>query len=214
MQEEQGGKKADKAHYFSAAHPRKSRKVPYWIVCCHNSFITINEIDLVKEQQRCQQLSSNIHLCCCSSRDIPAECIAGVGENDQTILYVRPSDLTPDALAIQADSRASGDRMLDQKTQQQGLDHIGNCANFIVQSPNKNELGKELLQYQQKGADTDKRTEELYNEQGNFDITGLMVIDEMTQRDVCPDHSAKEKFLCTCGKTDTLKETTSHVVFT
>ena len=38
------------------------------------------------------------------------------GMCDQTILYERPSDLTPNALAIQADSRASGDRMLDQKT--------------------------------------------------------------------------------------------------
>ena len=46
--------------------------------------------------------------------DIPADCISRVVGHDRTILYERPPTSAPHVPAIQADARASGDRLLDQ----------------------------------------------------------------------------------------------------
>ena len=81
--------------------------------------------------------------------------------------------------------------------------------------PNKDELTKELLQNQTQGTDIYERTAGLYSEQGNTDISELMVIDEMTQCDISEEHYAKGKCPCRCGTilrelsagtTETLKE--------
>ena len=88
--------------------------------------------------------------------------------------------------------------MLDQDQQQIRLDLISSCVNFVLQSPNKDEPKKELLQYLEKGTEEDECTAELYNKQGNTDITELVLIDEMTQCEACKEHNAKEKSFCTC----------------
>ena len=61
--------------------------------------------------------------------------------------------------AIQADFRASGDRLLDQDQRQKRLNPMRTCVNFIfLQSPNKDELTKDLHLYQQTGTEVDERT--------------------------------------------------------
>ena len=47
-------------------------------------------------------------------------------------LYVRPSEVAPQAPVIQADVRASGDRLLDQEQRQERLNIIRGCVNFNV----------------------------------------------------------------------------------
>ena len=73
------------------------------------------------------------------------------------------------------------------------LDLITSCVIFIVQSPNKDELTKELLQYQEEGTGVDERTAELYSEQGNDDITELVICEETTQCEICQKHNRKGK---------------------
>ena len=71
--------------------------------------------------------------------DILAECTARAVGHDQTILYERPSEVTPNDPAIQADVRASGDRLFDQDQQQKRLDLIRSC---VRSAKKKNELTK------------------------------------------------------------------------
>ena len=59
---------------------------------------------------------------------VPAECIARVVGHDQTILYERPLQVAPYALAIQDHFHASGDRSLGQDQQQKRLDLDWNSA--------------------------------------------------------------------------------------
>ena len=89
------------------------------------------------------------------------------------------------------------------------------CVNFISQSPTKDEITNELLQFQEKGTEVDERTAELYSLQGNIDITEVVVVDEMTQCKTCLEHNAKGKPFCACGlilqelsagRTETLKK--------
>ena len=53
---------------------------------------------------------------------------------------------------------------------------IKGCVNFILQSPNKDELTQKLRKYQDKSTEVDERTAELYSEQGNAHITELIAI--------------------------------------
>ena len=85
--------------------------------------------------------------------------------------------------------------MLDQDQQQQRLDLIGSSVSLIMQSPNKDELKEKLLQYQRRGTAMDKRTAELYCEQGNNDITELLIIDEMMQCQISKKTLCKMKVL-------------------
>ena len=62
-----------------------------------------------------------------------------------------------------------------------------------MQSPNNGGLTREMLRSQEKGTEVDKRTAALYSEQGNLDITELVVIDETTQCEKCQKHDAKGK---------------------
>ena len=123
---------------------------------------------------------SNIQLCCCSLRRHSAECMASVVGRNQTVLHERPSGVAPHAPPIQADVRASGGRSLDSDQQQKRLNFIRNCANSIFASPSQKELETTFLQYQEKGAEVDAHTAELYSKQGNTYINEL-VIDETTQ---------------------------------
>ena len=87
--------------------------------------------------------------------DIPAQCIARIVGHDETILYERPSEVTPNTPSIQADFRASVDRMLDQDQQQKRLDLTGSCVHSMLQFPHTDQLTKELLQYKQQGTEID-----------------------------------------------------------
>ena len=156
---------------------------------------TIHEFDLVKAQEMGLKCHQTFGCAVLHFGDIPAQCFASVVGHDKTILYERFSKVAPSAPAIQAD-RASGDRLLDQDQQQKRLDIIESFVNFFMQSPNKDELTKELLQYQQEGTEVDERTAELYSTFGNTDI---MIIDEMTQFEACKEHNAKGLSFCTCG---------------
>ena len=76
-----------------------------------------------------------------------------------------------------------------------------------------------MLEYQEKGTEVNTRTAALYSKQGSTDLTELMVVDEMTQCQVCREHNAEGKSFCKRGpflqelsseKTETLKETTAQ----
>ena len=65
----------------------------------------------------------------------------------------------------------------------------------------KDELMKDLLEYQEKSTKVDERTAGLYSKQENTDSTELAVIDETTQCEKCKAHIAQGKSCCTCGST-------------
>ena len=97
---------------------------------------------------------------------------------------------------IQADFRASGDRLFDSGQQQKRLNHIRNCVHFISQAPHRKKHEKEPLQYPEKGTEVDARAAALYRTQGDTDI--------MQKESI---------FLHVCGvtdKTNSLKETTAQ----
>ena len=58
-------------------------------------------------------------------------------------LVERLLEVAPHTLAIQADVRASGDRLFDQDQQQKRLDLIRNGVDSILQSPNEDVLTKD-----------------------------------------------------------------------
>ena len=85
----------------------------------------------------------------------------------------------------------------------------------------KDELTKELLQYQEKGTEVNARTVEVYCKHGNTDISELMVIDEIARSALCQEHNAKGMTFCKCGSflpelhagmKETLKDTTKQVM--
>ena len=88
------------------------------------------------------------------------------------------SEIAPHVLAIQADFRASGDRLLDSDQTQKRHNHTRNCVNSILQAPHRQKHEEELLECQEKDTQVNKRTAELYSEQRDTDITELVVIDE------------------------------------
>ena len=70
----------------------------------------------------------------------------------------------PHAPAMQADFRASGDRLLDMDQKHKSLDLIRkNGVNFILQVPHRKELEEEPLECQEKGAEVNTRTAKLYS---------------------------------------------------
>ena len=153
-----GRKEGRQTRYFSAAHPQESKAVPdrqSWqprlVPHVHHKWHTdtVHEITLVNSQEMGLKCNQPFSYAVVYFGDIPAECIARVVGHDQTILYAIPSETTPHALSIHAEFRASGDRLLDQDQQQERLDLTESCVNSILQSHHKDELGEEVLQYQQ-----------------------------------------------------------------
>ena len=63
----------------------------------------------------------------------------------------------------------------------------GSVTSGIVLIPFYN-LSKKTMQ---QGTGIDKRTAKLYSDQGNTELTKFIVIDEMTQCQVCKEHNAK-----------------------
>ena len=60
---------------------------------------------------------------------------------------------------MQAEFRASGDRLLDLDQKHKSLDLIRkNWVNFILQAPHRKELEEEPLECQEKGAEVNTRT--------------------------------------------------------
>ena len=96
----------------------RSSQVPY-----RHDF---KKIDLVKAQVICLKFHQTFSYAVVHFGDIPAERNAGVVGHDQTILCERRSEVALHAPAIQADFRASGDRLLDQDQQQVRLDLFRN----------------------------------------------------------------------------------------
>ena len=104
-----------------------------------------------KHKRDVSKMVSNIQLCCCSMR------------RRSSSMYCKSRWTRSEA--IQADFRASGDRLLDPDQQQKRLDLIRNLVDSILQTPQRKELEEELLQYQEKGTEVKARTAELYSEQ-------------------------------------------------
>ena len=122
-----------KAKRYPIGKVSSTQLVPY----VHNKWHTdtVHEMVLVVAQdtglKRCPTFScARVHV-----GDIPATCVARVVGNHQAILMERQSEVAPHAPAIQADVRASGDRLLDQDQQQKVLDLMESCFNFMLQSP-------------------------------------------------------------------------------
>ena len=63
--------------------------------------------------------------------DIPAECMARVVGHDHATQFETVSEVTLKDPAIQADFRASGDRLFDQDQQRKRLDLIRSCVDFV-----------------------------------------------------------------------------------
>ena len=82
------------------------------------------ETDSVKSQCMGPKLCQTFSYAVVHFGDIPAECTVRVVGYDQTMLFAGPSKVVPHAPEIQADVRASGDRLLDQDQQQKRLDLI------------------------------------------------------------------------------------------
>ena len=83
---------------------------------------------------------------------------------------------------MQADFRASGDRLLDLDQKHKSLDLISkNWVNFILQVHHRKGLEEEPLECQEKDAEVNTRTAMLCSAQGNSDLSELMAIDEMIQ---------------------------------
>ena len=106
------------------------------------------------------------------------------------------------------------------KSKQRRLDLITICAHSFEKALHRNKLEEELLQNQANMYGREC-TVDLCSDQGNSDVTELMVIDETTQCENCWEHSAHGMSFCTGGvilqepsaqKANTLKETTSHVM--
>ena len=72
-----------------------------------------------------------------------------IGETNRTIqtCITDRQKVTLIYLAIHAEFRPSGDRQCLTEKQQERVDLIRRCVNFVLQSPNKDELTKEVLQY-------------------------------------------------------------------
>ena len=85
--------------------------------------------------------------------------MARVVGHDQTVLCDRPSEVTLNDLAIPAEFRASGGRLLDQDQQKKSLDiSPGVVIISICYLQKKDEQTGEILQYQEKGTEVDERT--------------------------------------------------------
>ena len=119
--------------------------------------------------------------------DIPKNCTARVEGHDQTILHERPSEVTLNDPAIQANVRASGDRLVDKDQQQKRLDLIRNCVTSILQAPS-----------QKRGKWTHAQRSCTVT-QGHTDITKLIVADDTTLCEKYREHNVKWKSFCTCG---------------
>ena len=65
------------------------------------------------------------------------------------------------------------------------------CVSSTLQSSNEDEPTTEQVQYQDKVTEVDERTPDLHSKQGNTDITDLVVVDEVTQCEVCKEHHGK-----------------------
>ena len=92
---------------------------------------TVYEIDLVTGQEMCLKFYQTSSYLVVHVENIPAACIARVVGHDETILHERPSEVAPYTAALQADVRASGDRLHQQQTR---LDLIRSCVNSILQA--------------------------------------------------------------------------------
>ena len=82
----------------------------------------------------------------------------------------RPPEVALHDPAIQADFRASGDRLLDQDQQQKRLDFIRVCVSFVLQYNLQKQMGsqKNCFSIKTKGTEVDERAAEVYSEQGHY----------------------------------------------
>ena len=140
-----GRKEGRQACCFPAAHPQESKGAPdrrswepQFVPYEHHKWHTntIYGIDLVKAQEMGLKCFQSFSYAVVHFGDIPAPCMARVVGPDQTIVFERPSVVTPNAPAIRAVFRAWGGRLLDQDQQKKGLDFIRDCADFVLESQN------------------------------------------------------------------------------
>ena len=121
----QEGEAEEKTDNHATSQPRihmRQRRYPIKKVGSHNSFLTFStRMDLIKARQIDLKFGGTFSSAVVHFGDIPAECIAKVVGYDQTIFCERPSEIAPQALAIQLDVLASGDRLLDEDPRQNRL---------------------------------------------------------------------------------------------
>ena len=135
-----GRQKGRQACYLSAAHPQERvRRYPIKKVGSHNSSPTFTTsgipmqfmklTDVVKANNTGLKFYQTLSYVVVHFGDFPAECIARVVGYDKTILCERPSEVTPQAQAIQPDVCASGDRFVHQDQFQNRLNITRSCVN-------------------------------------------------------------------------------------
>ena len=117
----------------------RRRKRQYTFTIWRSQSHTVYEIDLVTREEMCLKFYQTSSYLVVHVGNIPAACIARVVGHDETILHERPFEVAPYTPAIQADFRASGDRLLDPH-QQTRLDLIRSCVNSILQARHRKGL--------------------------------------------------------------------------
>ena len=137
-----GGNAGNKADTHVTSRPRILNKVKQYLIrevgnhlslpTYHKwlsaQFMTLDWSKQIKAEdigEKCIHLS--VRLLFVHFGDIPAECIARIVGDDQTILYERPSEAAPHAPAIQADFRASGDRFMRNLTEKSLTHAVCSC---------------------------------------------------------------------------------------
>ena len=193
LQHEQAGKKADK-HVTS--RPRILNKAKQYVirkVGNHRPFSTFitsgmrtQFLKLIWSKHKTWGLKFNHTVSDAVDHfvHVPTECIARDVGHDQTVLLERRSKVAPHAPAIEADVRASGDRLLDPNQQQKNF----KCSSQKRTWRTTSSVSKKMVRRW-------TRTAELYSKQGSTDITEVGVFEETTQCEKCQAHNANRKSL-------------------
>ena len=125
-------------------------------------------------------------LCCCSLRRHSSRTHCKCVGHDQTILHETPLEVASHAQATQAAKINNSKDSISQ-----GVVFIP----FYKLATGKGASTRSTSAVTKK----DKRTAELYSEQGNTDFTEVTVIDEITQCENYKEHIAKGRYFCIRG---------------
>ena len=112
------GKEGTHACYYAAAYSQKNKAGPDLKSSqphAHHKWHTdqVCKTDQVKAQEMGPNFFQTFSCAAVHCGDIPEKCIARVVVHGQTIFYERQLEVAPHAPAVQADVRASGERLLD-----------------------------------------------------------------------------------------------------
>ena len=160
-------KEGRQARYFSAAHPQESKAVPdrkIWepqlVPYVHHKWHTDTsyESDSVKAHSMSLKFYQTFSYVVVPFGDIPVECLTKVVGHDQPVLFEKPFEVTQNDRVIREDSRASGDRLLDQNQEQERRELISSRITRIKKSLHWEDLNEKLCHHQIQGTKKSHRS--------------------------------------------------------